>query len=89
MSNLNHPRHPWFQVWFTANLGLDTFGVWYLQGYLNLVLQIAKELGSLDIPSHLYWIMIVRPRLASAVLGLILTAFAAWRFERFGIAPKR
>jgi hypothetical protein len=89
MSNLNHPLHPWFQVWFTANLGLDTFGVWYLQGYLNLVLQIAKELGSIEIPPHLYWIMIVRPRLASAVLGLILTAFAAWRFDRFETAQKR
>jgi len=88
MTNLNHPLHPWFQVWFTANLGLDTFGVWYLQGYVNLVLQLVKEMGSPNIPSHLYWMMIVRPRVASAVLGIILATFAAWRCARFRITPE-
>jgi len=88
MSNLNHPLHPWFQVWFTANLGLDTFGVWYLQGYVNLVLQLVKEVGSPNIPSHLYWMMIVRPRVASAALGFILTAFAVWRCARYKITPE-
>lgn len=89
MSNLNHPRHRMFQMWFTANLGLDTFGIWYLQGYVNLVLQVIKEAGSLRISPHLYWIMIVRPRVASAGLGLLVAAFAAWRFDRFEVAPRR
>jgi hypothetical protein len=88
MTNLNHPRHPWFQAWFTANLGLDTIGVWYLQGYVNLVLQLVKEAGSPRIPSHLSWMMIVRPRIAAAVLGVILAAFAAWRCARFRTMPE-
>jgi len=88
MSNVNHPRHPLFHVWFTANLGLDTFGVWYVQGYLNLVLQVVEQSGTPSVPPHLYWIMVIRPRLAAVVVGLILTAFAAWRFDRFQIAPE-
>jgi ABC-type transport system involved in multi-copper enzyme maturation permease subunit len=88
-TNLNHPRHPWFPAWFTANLGLDTFGVWYLQGYVNLVLQLVLETGLPDVPSHLYWTLVVRPRLASALLGLALTAFAAWRFDRFKSGAER
>jgi hypothetical protein len=85
MTNLNHPRHPLFQVWFTANLGLDTFGIWYLQGYLDLVLEIIEQLGTPVIPSELYWAMVLRPRLVSVLLGLVLAAFAAWRFRRFAV----
>ncbi len=89
MSHLDHPLHPWFQVWFTASLGLDTFGVWYLQGYLNLVLRVIEQLGTSSIPFRLYWVTVVRPRLLPVALGLLLTAFAAWRFDRFQIAPER
>jgi hypothetical protein len=86
MSHLDHPQHPLFQVWFTANLGLDTFGVWYVQGYLNLVLQVIRQFGTPVIPPRLYWAMVVRPRLVSVFLGLLLAAFAAWRFDRFQTA---
>jgi ABC-type transport system involved in multi-copper enzyme maturation permease subunit len=89
ISHLDHPLHPWFQVWFTANLGLDTFGVWYLQGYLNLVLRVIEQLGTSSIPTRLYWITVVRPRLLPIALGILLTAFVAWRFDRFEIAPER
>lgn len=85
MTNLNHPRHPLFQVWFTANLGLDTFGIWYLKGYLDLVLEIIEQLGTPVIPSGLYWTMVLRPRFMSAALGLVLAAFSAWRFRRFAV----
>jgi ABC-type transport system involved in multi-copper enzyme maturation permease subunit len=88
ISNLDHPRHPLFQVWLTAHLGLDTFGVWYLQGYLDLVLQVAKQTGAPDVPASLLWTVVVRPRLACAGLGLLCVALAAWRFNRFQVAPE-
>lgn len=89
ISNLDHPRHPLFQAWLTADLGLDTFGVWYLQGYLDMVLQVAKQTGALDVPASLLWTIVVRPRLACAGLGLLCVALAAWRFDRFQVAPER
>lgn len=83
MTNLDHPRHPLFQVWFTAYLGLDTFGIWYLRGYLDLVLEVIKQLGTPAISSDLYWITVIRPRLVSAALGIVVATFSAWRFRRF------
>jgi hypothetical protein len=85
---LDHPLHPLFQVWFTANQGLDTFGIWYLQGYLNLVFQVIEQLGVSHVPSRLFWLTVVRPRLVAAGLGFLLVGFAAWRFDRFRIAPE-
>jgi hypothetical protein len=88
-THLNHPLHPLFQVWFTANLGLDTFGIWYVQGYLNLVLRVIEQYGTPSIPFHLYWVMVVRPRLLSMALGGLLVTFAAWRFNRTQFSPDR
>jgi hypothetical protein len=85
MTNLDHPRHPLFQVWLTANLGLDTFGIWYLQRYLDLVLEVIEQLGTPVVPPNLYWTMVLRPRFVSVVLGLVLAAFSAWRFRRFAV----
>jgi hypothetical protein len=89
ISHLDHPRHPLFQVWLTAHLGLDTFGAWYLQGFLDLVLQVVKQTGAPDVPASLYWSVVIRPRLACAGLGLLCAAFAAWRFDRFQVASER
>jgi hypothetical protein len=89
MTYLDHPRHPLFRAWLVADLGLDTIGVWYLQGYLNLVVQSVDQLGTPDIPRSLYWVALILPRLLAIALGLILAAFAAWRFDRFTIAPER
>jgi len=89
MSHLDHPRHPLFQVWLTAHLGLDTFGAWYLQGFLDLVLQVVKQTGAPEVPASLYWSVVIRPRLACAGLGLLCAAVAAWRFDRFRVAPER
>ena len=83
MSHIDHPLHPMFEGWFTANLGLDTVGIWYLQGYTELVMQSIEQLGTPVIPSSLYWKMIVRPRLLPIVLGLVLAAFGILRFDRF------
>ena len=88
MSHLNHPRHPLFQTWLTAHLGLDTFGVWYLQGYVDMVLQVAKQTGAVEVPASLSWAVVIRPRLACAGLGLLCLALGAWRFDRFRIAPE-
>jgi hypothetical protein len=88
MSHLDHPRHPLFQVWLTAHLGLDTFGAWYLQAFLDMVLQVAKQTGTPAVPASLYWTVVIRPRLATAALGLLCTALAAWRFDRFQVAPE-
>lgn len=85
MTNLDHPLHPLFQLWLSANLGLDTFGVWYLQGYLDLVFAIVDQLGSTVVPDSLLWLVIVRPRLFSMGLGVLLALFAAWRFQHFRI----
>ncbi len=87
MTNLNHPRHPLFQLWLTASLGLDTFGMWYLQGYLELVFQVIEQLGTVLVPSHLFWTIVLRPRLASIGLGLLLAAFSVWQRQRFGAEP--
>jgi hypothetical protein len=89
MTHLDHPRHPLFYGWLVADLGLDTIGVWYLQGYLNLVLQSVEQLGTPTIPPRPYWVALVLPRLIAVALGLLLAAFAAWRFDRFQIAPER
>ncbi len=89
MTHLDHPRHPLFQWWLVADLGLDTIGIWYLQGYVNLVVQAVEQLGAPSISPQLYWTLLVLPRLLSVVLGLLLAAFAAWRFDRFQIAPER
>lgn len=89
MSNLDHPRHPLFQVWLTAHLGLDMFGAWYLQGFLDMVLEVAKQTGSPEVPASLYWTVVIRPRFATAALGLLCAVLAAWRFDRFQVAPER
>ncbi|MBN1935675.1 MAG: hypothetical protein JW934_13490 [Anaerolineae bacterium] len=88
MTNLDHPRHPLFQVWLTADLGLDTFGVWYLQGYLDLVFTTIEQLGSPAIPVNLFWLAVARPRLFSVGLGVLLALFSAWRFQRFRISSE-
>lgn len=89
MTNLDHSRHPLFEVWLTSDLGLDTMGIWYVQGYLNLVLQMIEQYGTPVISPVLHWIIVVRPRLASIALGLLLAALAAWRFNRFQVASER
>lgn len=83
MTHLDHPLHPLFQLWLSANLGLDTFGVWYLQGYLDLIFAVVDQSGSTDVPANLFWLIVARPRLFAAGLGLLMAAFAAWRFRRF------
>jgi hypothetical protein len=89
MTHLDHPRHPLFRWWLVADLGLDTFGIWYLQGYLNLVIQAVEQLGTPEIPPGLYWTALVLPRAIAVALGLLLAAFAAWRFDGFQIAQER
>ncbi|MBN1639902.1 MAG: hypothetical protein JXA09_01610 [Anaerolineae bacterium] len=89
MTYLDHPRHPQFLVWLTTQLALDTIGVWYLQGLLDLVLQVADTFGTTQIPARLFWVTVVRPRVVSVCLGLVLAAIAAWRFDRFEVAPDR
>ena len=89
MTHLDHPRHPFFYGWLVADLGLDTIGIWYLQGYVNLVVQAVEQIGTPSISPQLYWTLLVLPRLLSVALGLFLAAFAAWRFDRFQIAPER
>ncbi len=88
MSHLDHPRHPLFEAWLTAHLGLDTFGIWYLQGFLDLVLEVAEQTGAPEVPAGLYWTVVIRPRLVCAGLGLLCVALAAWRFGRFRVAPE-
>jgi len=72
-----------------STVRLDTFGVWYLQGYLELVLRTVERMGRLAVSPALYWVTVVRPRLLSIAIGLMLGGYAAWRFDRFEIAPKR
>ena len=85
---VDHPLHPMFQVWLTANQGLDTVGIWYVRGYLSLVLEAIEQLGTPDIPVSLWWGMVLRPRLVTIGVGLGLAACAAWRFDRFRPSPR-